>query len=85
MRLVGRDWGSCGSVCAPWAAGRAFWGPVAAGRASPQMGGRQPLGECWVFQDLEVPYFHGKSWGLFSRSHLSHPMFSHLCFCCTTE
>lgn len=85
MRLVGGDRCSCGSVWAPWAAGRAFWGPVAARRASLRTGGRQPLGGCWIFQDVEVPYFHGTSIGLFGRSHLSQPMFSHLCFCCTTE
>lgn len=70
MRLVGGDRCSCGSVWAPWAAGRAFWGPVAARRASLRTGGRQPLGGCWIFQDVEVPYFHGTSWGC-SADHTS--------------
>lgn len=53
-------------------------------QASP-VDGWPPLGECWNFQNLEVPYFDGKSSGLFSWAHLSCPLFSHLSICCKTE
>lgn len=85
MRLVGGDRCSCGSVWAPWAVGHAFWGggwlpgEPPCGRVAGSPGRMLDLSGC------RSAIFSWNVMGLFSRSHLSHPMFLHLCFCCTTE
>lgn len=52
-------------VCSVWCGHRGQWDVHFGGlwlQSLPAERG-QPLGECWIFQNLEVPYFNGKSSG----------------------
>lgn len=45
----------------------------------------QPLGECWIVQNVAVPYSDGKASGTVQLSTPFPAVFSHLCICCKTE
>lgn len=60
-------------------------GDMAVERASLQTGGSPSLGECWVVQNVAVPYSDGKASGTVQLSTPFPAVFSHLCICCKTE
>lgn len=45
----------------------------------------QPPGECWIVQNVAVPYSDGKASGTVQLSTPFPAVFSHLCICCKTE
>lgn len=86
-------WNWWTEIGAPVCVGRAPWSE----RRAPGVGGPhgyrvslpanrwQPLGECWVSQNLEVPCSDGKAPGAVQLSTPFPAVFPHLCICCKTE
>lgn len=86
-------WNRWTEIGAPVRVGRAPW----AERRAPGEGGPhgyrvslpanrcQPLQECWIFQNWEVPRSDGKAPGAVPLSTPFPAVFPHLCICCKTE
>lgn len=87
MKLMDRSGCSCVCRAGTWAEGCAPGGACRGRgcRASLPANRWQPLGECWVVQNVAMPYSDGKASGTVQLSTPFPAVFSHLCICCKTE